>query len=281
MNRKIIASSLITLFYLTFVHSNYAQSVAVDGTKIEYRVYGDGDTTLVFIHGWAIDQSYWQSQVDHFHENYQVVTLDLAGHGQSESDREDWTIPAFGKDVLSVIDTLHLTNVVIIGHSMGGDVMLEAATQIPERIIALVGVDNFKDVGTLPSEEERKQTESVFEMMETNFAEVVDGYARSMLFTPESDSLLVASVAQDMKSANQAMAISSIKHLFGYVEREIDLLEQSSAKLYLIQSDALPTDTVALTQHAAKGFEIFSVGEVSHYPMVEIPEVFNNTLEVG
>ncbi|MEQ9442660.1 MAG: alpha/beta hydrolase [Cyclobacteriaceae bacterium] len=269
----------ITLFLLCFVHWSFGQTVDHNGVNIAYQSEGDSDTTLLFIHGWAINQTYWQPQTDHFKDRYRVVTLDLAGHGKSGNERNDWSMEAFGNDVVAVIEKLDLQHIVLIGHSMGGTVMLEAATKVPDRVIALVGVDNFKDVGAEITAEQQQEVEMFLGMMETNYAEVVDGYTRGMLFTPESDSTLVDSVVKDIRNANQSMARNSLKNLFDASAQEVQLLQEAPAKLYLIQSDATPTDKKPLRKYLKEGYEILSVGKVSHYPMVEVPELFNEQLE--
>ena len=65
---------------------------ATDGLSIVTEVHGKGDTALVFIHGWCGDREYWKHQVDAFAGDYQVVTLDVAGHGESGKDRKEWTV---------------------------------------------------------------------------------------------------------------------------------------------------------------------------------------------
>ena len=94
-------------------------AISVDGVPIHYDVQGNGATALVFVHGWCCDRHYWDRQVSHF-PHYTVATLDLAGHGESGRDRTRWTMPAFGQDVVAVVEQLGLEQVVLIGHSMGG-----------------------------------------------------------------------------------------------------------------------------------------------------------------
>jgi len=58
-----------------------------DGTPISYEIYGVGEPSLVFVHGWSCDARYWRAQLPHFSKNHCVVVLDLAGHGHSGSTR--------------------------------------------------------------------------------------------------------------------------------------------------------------------------------------------------
>jgi DNA-binding transcriptional LysR family regulator len=54
---------------------------SADGVPIAYEVHGQGSPALVLVHGWSCDRSYWQGQVEPLSRHYQVITLDLAGHG--------------------------------------------------------------------------------------------------------------------------------------------------------------------------------------------------------
>src|SRR6185295_11577645 len=88
-------------------------------------------------------------QVEPFARRYKVVTVDLAGHGESGVGRKDWTIASFGGDVAAVVQKLGFDRVILIGHSMGGDVIAETARQLPAgRVVGMVWVDTYKQLGT-------------------------------------------------------------------------------------------------------------------------------------
>ena len=100
-----------------------------DGVLISYQMAGEGPVSVVFVHGWSCDRSYWKEQLDHFAQVHRVVAIDLAGHGDSGLNRDDWTLPAFGQDVAAVINGLGLERIVLVGHSMGGLVAGEYAVR--------------------------------------------------------------------------------------------------------------------------------------------------------
>ena len=118
----ILAGCLIILF-LAFgaikAHAGWPRVVSSqDGTPISYEVYGEGEPTLVFIHGWSCDARYWRAQVSHFSKKHRVVTLDLAGHGHSGFRRPPYTMRSFGEDVRAVTEATGSQEVILIGHSM-------------------------------------------------------------------------------------------------------------------------------------------------------------------
>jgi hypothetical protein len=63
-----------------------------DGVMIHYSEYGSGEQALVFVHCWSCDRSYWDPVVERLTDDYHLVTVDLAGHGDSGGDREEWSM---------------------------------------------------------------------------------------------------------------------------------------------------------------------------------------------
>jgi pimeloyl-ACP methyl ester carboxylesterase len=139
-----------------------AKARAADGVAVAYDVRGQGDMALVFIHGWACDRSFWREQLDVFAEDYRVVALDLGGHGESGADREAWSMTTLGGDVQAVVENLNLERVVLVGHSMGGVVALEAARLMPQRVVGIVGVDTLHDAEVEYSPELAREAVALF-----------------------------------------------------------------------------------------------------------------------
>ena len=97
--------------------------------------------TVVFIHGAQNDHSVWALQTRYFaHHGYGVLAVDLPGHGRSKGSALP-TIEAMASWLLAVLDAAGVTNAVLVGHSMGSLIALEAACQAPARVkgLALVG----------------------------------------------------------------------------------------------------------------------------------------------
>ncbi|MGD9159180.1 MAG: alpha/beta hydrolase [Desulfobacteraceae bacterium] len=83
---------------------------------------------MAFVHGWSYDSRYWQNQVPVFSKKYRVVVVDLAGHGHSGMSRINYRMSYFGEDVKAVTEAVGSKQVILIGHSMGGAVIVEAAS---------------------------------------------------------------------------------------------------------------------------------------------------------
>ena len=101
--------------------------ISFEQTQITYEVYGDSERALVFVHGWLCNRSFWKDQIKHFKNDYTVVAIGLRGYGQSSLEIKKLSINTFAQDVITVISSLGLSNVTIIGHSPGGLVVSETA----------------------------------------------------------------------------------------------------------------------------------------------------------
>jgi pimeloyl-ACP methyl ester carboxylesterase len=241
---------------------------SADGISIAFRVFGRGAPALVFVHGWCCDRSYWEAQVDHFAQQYTVVTIDLAGHGESGLGRESWTMEAFGEDVVAVVRELHLDEVVLIGHSMGGHVIVEAARRMPNRVIGLVGADTFSDVERRLT---REEFDEEFARVRTSFPEATRQLVRS-LFAPTADPILVERVAADMSEAPPEIGLSAVQEATGHDLAQA--LEEVQAPIRCISSDGGTINIEAAQRHASS-FEVAYMSRVGHFVMMEDPETFN------
>lgn len=246
-------------------------AVSTDGVPIEYEVHGDAVPALVLIHGWSCDRSYWAEQVGPLSEHYKVVTIDLGGHGESGLGREDWTIDSFGADVAAVISALDLQSVVLVGHSMGGDVIFQAARRLPERVRLLVMVDTYKQLGTPSSDEE---IDAFVAQLEADFPAVTEGFVRGM-FPADADPALVDRVALDMASAPPVVALRAVRSSFRHAREVPGLIEQLRIPVVAINPDDAPTDLASMAKY---GVDVEIMPGVGHFLMMDNAEGFNEQM---
>jgi pimeloyl-ACP methyl ester carboxylesterase len=247
-------------------------ALSSDGVSIRYEVHGTEGRPLVFVHGWSCDRSYWRRQVEHFARGHRVVTLDLAGHGESGAGREEWTMPAFGEDVVAVVQDLGLEDVVLVSHSMGGDVIVEAALRLPARVAALVWVDVYAELGG-PS----RDADAFMDPFRRDFVTATRDFVERRLFTPECDRDLVEWVAADMSSAPPQIALDAMKHAITNDDAILTgLRELEGTPFFAINPDNRPTDVASLRRH---GVETIVMPGVAHFLMLENPAGFNRLLD--
>ncbi len=105
--------------------------------NISYSIQGSGDT-LVFLHGYLEYKEIWEDFTLSFKSNYQVICIDLPGHGESESVSEIHTMIGMAEIVRSILDKELIIKSTIIGHSMGGYVCLAFASRFPQYTSSII-----------------------------------------------------------------------------------------------------------------------------------------------
>ena len=111
---------------------------------MHYELSGDGSPSLALVHGFACDHMDWTAQVEALSERHRVVTCDLRGHGYTPGNPQDCSIETYGADVAELVETLQLAPAVLVGHSMGCRIVLEAACQRPGAVAGLVLIDGSR-----------------------------------------------------------------------------------------------------------------------------------------
>jgi len=286
MNRKailliVIASLLASVGKAQTQETMTAKQIEIRDNKVEINYFqqGDGNTTLLFLHGWCIDATYWKNQLQYFSQKYSVYAIDLPGFGKSKAQRTNWTIEEYANDVTAFIDTMNLTNVVIIGHSMAGEIMLQSALANNPKIVGIVGIDNFKVIDVVFTPEQMKQMTDFLPLLQNDFKNSAPAYADMMLFHPSTSNEVKNRVKTDFANSNSVIAYETLMTQMQYSYADAQRLEQLNNKLYLINSDYFPTNNDGLKNHCKSGFQVETISATGHYPMIEKPTEFNLILD--
>ncbi len=272
--RLLLPALLLALFVCaTAVFAAVSEGTvpSADGVPIHYTVSGEGPVALVFIHGWSCDGTYWDGQVAAFAPKFRVVTIDLAGHGRSGHERQDWSMPAFGQDVRAVVEQLALARVVLIGHSMGGYVAVAAATAMPDRVVAVIGVDTMQDVERVITPE---MLAPLIAGMKADFVSVTKQFVAQM-FPAGADSVLAARTAARMAAAPPEIAIPVFQAIFAYDVKAG--FAGFKGPIREINADRNPTN-LAGNRKYAPDFDAVILTGVGHFPQLERPAEFDAAL---
>ncbi|MCL3993803.1 alpha/beta fold hydrolase [Streptomyces lavenduligriseus] len=112
----------------------------VDNITLHYEDLGAG-RPLVFLHGWGTSGRVWDAQAAGLMADHRVITLDWRGCGRSGRPADGYTISRLAGDVLEFVDALELDRPVMIGSSIAGAFIIEAALAAPDRFRAIIPVD--------------------------------------------------------------------------------------------------------------------------------------------
>lgn len=252
-------------------------AIAPDGVHVQYRLYGSGEPTLVFIHGWSCDSNYWREQLPLFSQKYSIVTVDLAGHGGSSASRTDWSMAHFGQDVATALGTVPGQQLILIGHSMGGPVALEAARLLKNRVIGIIGVDTFTTVGApVPT---RAQVDAIVKPFEADFIAQTRALVTDHLFTADGNRALAEKIGYDMSLSPPRVAVPALRALLEYDFTEP--LREISVPILVINSDLGEPLNEARIRKVLPKFRATILPGAGHFVMMEDPVRFNPALETA
>jgi len=246
-----------------------------DGTPISFEIYGAGEPTLVFVHGWSCDARYWRAQLPHFSKNHRVVTLDLAGHGHSGTTRAQYSMLAFGEDVQAVTEAIGSSRVILVGHSMGGLVIAEAARLMPNRVIGLIGIDTLENIEYTMT---RKEFKKMIAPLEKDFRSGSRQFVEEMI-SPHTDPQLREWILSDISAASPAVALSAMNGLMSqYITGEAaKIFDEIRIPVMTVNGDMWPVDYEANRRHMSS-FDAIVLKGADHFLMLDRPEEFNHAL---
>ena len=232
------------------------------------------DATVILVHGWSCDSTYWSEQLPALRRHFDVITIDLAGHGKTPATRADFSMASFGRDVAEVVAQLPAGQpIVLVGHSMGGPVAVEAALLLGERVRGVIGVDTFASIGLpKPSAVENAARLAAFER---DFRSTTYAFVSQSFFRADADPSLRERIANDMASADPKVALAAIQGLNDWDgTQRLPLLKQPIAT---INADQVPLDAARLQRYAPSFQQITLAGQ-GHFLMMENPTRFNPVL---
>lgn len=116
-----------------------AESVQVNGIELHYDVHGSGEP-LIMLHGFGMCGAMWTPVAQELAKRYQVISVDMRGHGRSTNPSNKFSHPQSAEDIRALMDRLGIKQVRAIGFSSGGMTLLRLATKYPDRLSKMVVV---------------------------------------------------------------------------------------------------------------------------------------------
>ena len=263
--------------------------LTLPGTRLFYERAGDGDPPLVFVHGIASAHDDWRAQLDYFRARRCVVACDLRGHGASTGDPAQCDIETYGADVSALLRALDLPPAVLIGHSLGCRVVLQASVDAPERVTGLVLVDGSR-LGTgdpqMAEQAARQQIQAV------GYPAFLRGFFAGM-FLEGSDPAVQERIVGRALALPEAIGGALFPRVVRWDAQAMDAaLGRVAVPLLVIQSTYVTpqrvrvplapgasTPWLELVRRSVPTAQIEIVSGAGHFAMLEKPQAVNQHLE--
>ncbi len=249
---------------------------------------GSGKLPLVFVHGIACTHDDWESQVAFFQSQYPVITCDLPGHGLSDPPVDNGSIESLGAAVASLLNDLNLPPSVLIGHSMGCRVIVQATLDAPERVAKLILLEGSRIAENDPQAAEQQMQEHIAEV---GYAAMVESLFADM-FVDGSDPTLKQRIIQRALKLPETIGAPLFGRLVGWDAGKADAaLAQITVPTYVLQSTYVNTQRVRvplepdeitpwmeLVRKHVPNSELDVISGVGHFPMLEAPDMVNEKM---
>jgi pimeloyl-ACP methyl ester carboxylesterase len=254
-------------------------AATVDGLNIHSSVAGTGPKTVILVHGWTCDETTWTEQVPALAKEYRVITLDLPGHGKSDSPKDGkFSMDLFARAVEAVRAEVKADHVVIAGHSMGSPVVIRYAQLYPQHTVALVLVDGLMQVVANPNGKGAAGFKRSVAMAgpngPTNRQAMIRGF-----FSASTTPALQTKILDMMMAAPEATAVGAMDATDEPVpttgpETKMPILKMPILGIYA--GRPLVSREVVLARFPDA--EYTQVPGTGHFLMLEKPEEFNRLL---
>lgn len=268
--------SILLFIFLTSTISALARTTDkyadFGGNKVFYRDAGKGSKAIVFIHGWTCNADFWEKSINAFPE-YRTIALDLPGHGRSDKPKTDYTMEYFAKAVEAVMKAAKVGKAVLVGHSMGTPVARQFYRLFPKKTLGIVIVD-----GGLRPFVTKTEMEAFIAPLRANYKENAPKMLNGILMGVR-DERLKTQISSAMLATPDYVALSAME---GMADEKIWTNDKINVPVLAIlaESPYWKPDTDTFYASIAPNLDFRMWQGVSHFLMMEQPEVFNKAVKL-
>jgi sigma-B regulation protein RsbQ len=248
---------------------------------------GDGDSTLIFAHGFGSDQTAWRHQVHHFQPTHRIVLFDHVGAGKSDMDAYSplrySSLYSYAEDLLELCAELKLSQVTLIGHSVSGMVSLLAARLDPTRFKQLIFLGASPRYLNEPASGyiggfDQGDLDALYAAMSASYHTWVSGFAPLAMGNPDRPELALE-FARTLSAIRPDIA-QAVARLIFQSDHRADL-PSLHIPTVLIQSQndiAVPPEVGDYMQHHIPNAKLIQIDAYGHLPHLSAPEEVSRVL---
>jgi pimeloyl-ACP methyl ester carboxylesterase len=259
----------------------------IDGMRVSVDCSGSGTPVLIFVHGGFCDRHDWNAQIRALTPRFRVVAFDLPGHGESAPPAEA-SVAALGQALRGVNERYGGGRAVLIGHSLGVNVILEAVRQSISGIAGMVLIE-----GGLVADGDPDRAVATFKQkLDTVGFHAFIHAAFGEMFTPESDPQFRRHVLERLGKLDSHFAKDVILSKIHWdASQAARVLANVTVPVLLLQStyfdetfkrrsleSAAPTPFSDLVMRQVPDAELCFVPGVGHFPQIEAAESVNKRI---
>jgi pimeloyl-ACP methyl ester carboxylesterase len=244
----------------------------IDGARVHYTDYGQGDFAVILVHGWNCDESVWKQQAPALASKVRVLTVDLPGHGQSDKPQIPYSPALHARAIDAVLENAGVRSAVLIGHSNGTPVVRQFYRLHPEKVCALVIVD-----GALRPFGDAAMMEKFIAPLRGRDYQLIAGRFIDGMVQPMKDPAVREQIKTMMLSTPQHVAVSEMEGLLDPALWEADKISVP-VLMILAKQPAWTAEYEEFVRGMIPNLDYQTWEDVSHFVMIDKPEKFNQTV---
>jgi len=249
-----------------------SHTAQLDGAKIHYTEYGAGENALLFVHGWACDETFWAGQAPVLGAKFHVITIDLPGHGQSDKPQIAYTMDLYARAIDAVLQDAKAKTAVLVAHSNGTPVIRQFYRKFPQKTRALAIVE-----GPLrPFGDKAMMDEFVAQLKAPNYQENAGKLIDSMT-SPIQDAALREKIKTAVLRTPQYVAANEFESTLDDALWKPDKINVP-VLMILAKQPAWSAEYEQFVRGIVPDLDYQMWEGVSHFLMMEQPERFNAAL---
>jgi sigma-B regulation protein RsbQ len=245
------------------------------------RSLGNGSQPMMFAHGFGGNQTMWNRILPAFEENYQIVLFDHLGSGKSDISAYNaeryGELKRFALDVLEICEALNLSDVILVGHSVGSMIGILASIYAPQtftRLILVCPSPYYLNEPDYQGGFERSDLDELIDLMDKNYIGWASYIAPLAMKNPDSPEL-TRELEASFLNADRAIANQFAKVTFYSDNRKF--LPQVSVPSLILQSTndifAAPEIGVYMHHHLSNS-TLRNLEANGHFPHISNPSEF-------
>jgi pimeloyl-ACP methyl ester carboxylesterase len=247
----------------------------IGANRVHYLTAGQGTSSIVFIHGWACNAGFWREQIPVFDGKAKLVSIDLAGHGESDKPDIDYTMDYFADAVIAVMRDAKVEKAVLVGHSMGAPIICKVYAKAPELVAGLVAVDGFMRRPKVNAEQAETMAAPY---RKPEYREQVKQMVGVMFPNPGTEALRDRVTAEMLKTPQHVMA-SAMGEMFNLKRPAWDLAKVEVPVMSINAKTPMWNESYEKYVRSLSAKSDYRLIEgTGHFVMLEKPAEFNSTL---
>ncbi|ACS79569.1 alpha/beta fold hydrolase [Maridesulfovibrio salexigens] len=271
---------LFSIILIMLSTPGLAESVSIPfkNSTLHYTDTGKGERSLVLIHGWACDTSFWNPQITELSKTMRVIAIDLPGHGKSSLTKGPYMQKTFAEAVATVMDSAGIKSATLGGHSMGASVIRWVAHLYPKKVNGLIIIDG----ALLPYPKTEAELEFWDKEIEQGFRKGFTGPDSEKYTVDFIDSLhgkmtpenLKVDIKHKMMATPAKVRTSSMINFLVKETWNLPQQELPTMAVYAMSPDS-PPNLNEMLESMFKGVEYTLFYGPGHFLMLERPQEIN------